>query len=113
MPVRMNRMKQKLRQGQSVFGGLLRTPEPTLVEVLGYAGYDYVVLDAEHGAHSFEALDTLMAMAARKGIPVSLSVRGVEEVRDALKKGPRLASVGTLETVLYQALRAWHQNVTK
>ena len=42
MPVRMNRMKQKLRQGQSVFGGLLRTPEPTLVEVLGYAGYDYV-----------------------------------------------------------------------
>ena len=26
MPVRMNRMKQKLRQGQPVFGGLLRTP---------------------------------------------------------------------------------------
>ena len=32
MPVRMNRLKQKLRQGQTVFGGLLRTPEPTLVE---------------------------------------------------------------------------------
>jgi 2-keto-3-deoxy-L-rhamnonate aldolase RhmA len=59
------------------------------------------------------AVDTLMAMAARKGIPVSLSVRGVEEVRDALKKGARLASVGTSETVLYPALRAWHQNVTK
>jgi 2-keto-3-deoxy-L-rhamnonate aldolase RhmA len=47
------------------------------------------------------AVDTLMAVAARKGIPVSLSVRGVEEVRDALKKGTRLASVGTLDTVLY------------
>jgi hypothetical protein len=35
MPVRMNRMKQKLRQGQPVFGGLLRTPELTLVEVRG------------------------------------------------------------------------------
>jgi 2-keto-3-deoxy-L-rhamnonate aldolase RhmA len=34
MPVRMNRMKQKLRQGQPVFGGLLPTPEPTLAEVL-------------------------------------------------------------------------------
>ena len=54
-----------------------------------------------------------MAVAARKGIPVSLSVRGVEEVRDALKKGARLASVGTLETVRYQALREWLQNVTK
>jgi len=31
MPVRINCMKQKLRDGQSVFGGLLRTPEPTLV----------------------------------------------------------------------------------
>jgi 6,7-dimethyl-8-ribityllumazine synthase len=59
------------------------------------------------------AVDTLMAVAARKGIPVSLSVRGVEEVRDALKKGTRLASVETLDTVLYQALRGWRQNVTK
>ena len=46
MPARMNRLKQKLPQGQPVFGGLLRTPEPTLVEVLGYAGYDYLVLSA-------------------------------------------------------------------
>jgi hypothetical protein len=40
-------------------------------------------------------------------------VLGVEEVRDALKKGTRLANVGTLETALYQALRGWLQNVTK
>jgi hypothetical protein len=59
------------------------------------------------------AVDTLMAVAARKGIPVSLSVRGVEEARHALKKGARLASVGTLETVLYQALKGWLQDVTK
>jgi 2-keto-3-deoxy-L-rhamnonate aldolase RhmA len=254
MPVRPNLMKQKLRQGQPVFGGLLRTPEPTMIEVLGYAGYDYVVLDAEHGAHSFEALDTLiltafasqvtpivrvndntpglimrvldigaqgvlvphiknaddarravsaalyppdgargigpnrgsqfgaipgdeyfksineevavmlmmeeagavetidaitqvkgitalsiglsdlsgslgvpgqpnhpsvqvaveklMAAAARQDLPVSLSVRSPDEVRDALKRGARLASVGTLETVLYQALKGWLQQVT-
>ena len=74
MPVRVNRMKQKLRQGPSVFGGLLRTPEPTLVEVLGYAGYDYVVLDAEPGAHSFEALDTLIL--AYKPSMRSLTLRG-------------------------------------
>ena len=53
-----------------------------------------------------------MCVAARKGIPVSLSVRRVEEVRDALKKGARLASIGTLETVLYQALKGWLQQVT-
>jgi hypothetical protein len=46
-----------------------------------------------------------MAVASAKGIPVSLSVRGVEEVRDALKKGACLASAETPETVLYQTLR--------
>jgi hypothetical protein len=35
-----------------------------------------------------------------QGISVSLSVRGVEEVQDALKKRARLASVGILETGL-------------
>jgi 2-keto-3-deoxy-L-rhamnonate aldolase RhmA len=68
MPVRPNRMKQKLREGLPVFGGLIRTPEPTLVEVLGYAGYDNVVLAAEHGAHSFEALDTLILTAYASAI---------------------------------------------
>ena len=58
------------------------------------------------------AVDRFMSVAARKGVPVSLSVRSVEEVREALKRGARLASIGTLETVLFQALRGWLQNVT-
>jgi 2-keto-3-deoxy-L-rhamnonate aldolase RhmA len=40
-------MKQKLREGHPVLGGLPRTPEPTLVEALGSAGYDHVALKAE------------------------------------------------------------------
>jgi hypothetical protein len=57
------------------------------------------------------AVEQLMAAAARRDLPVSLSVRSPGEVRDALKRGARLASVGTLETVLYQALRGWLQQV--
>ncbi len=52
-----------------------------------------------------------MGVAARKGIPISLSMRSVAEVRDALKRGARLASVGTLETVLYQAVKTWIEQV--
>jgi hypothetical protein len=46
-------------------------------------------------------MEQLMSAAARKGVPVSLSGRSVEEVRDTLKRGARLVGVGTLETVLY------------
>ena len=52
-----------------------------------------------------------MAAAARRGIPVSLSVRSVDEVREALQEGARMASIGTLETLLYQALKGWLEHV--
>lgn len=94
MPVRTNRMQQKLRQGQPAFGGLLRTPEPTLVEVLGYAGYDYAVLDAEHGAHSFEAPDTLVLTAYASDItPI---VRVNENAPDLIMRVLDIGAQGVL-----------------
>jgi 2-keto-3-deoxy-L-rhamnonate aldolase RhmA len=59
------------------------------------------------------AVDTLMAVAARRGISVSSSVHDVEELRDARKKGARLASDETLETALYPALKGRLRHVTK
>jgi 2-keto-3-deoxy-L-rhamnonate aldolase RhmA len=38
--VRVNRVKQILKQGGTVYGSAVRLPEPGLVEVLGYAGFD-------------------------------------------------------------------------
>jgi len=50
MPIRPNMLKRALRDGKTVFGSSVRLPEPGLVEALGYAGFDYVVIDGEHGA---------------------------------------------------------------
>jgi hypothetical protein len=52
-----------------------------------------------------------MAAAARRGLPASLSVCSVDEVQAALKKGARMASIGTMATVLYQALKGWLERV--
>jgi hypothetical protein len=63
-----------------------------------------------------EIMDVDQGFMKRIGVPGQAhhpSVRGFDEVRDAHKKGARLASVGTLETVLYQALKGWLQHVTK
>jgi 2-keto-3-deoxy-L-rhamnonate aldolase RhmA len=57
------------------------------------------------------AVETLMAAAARRGLPASLSVCSVDEVQAALKKGARMASIGTMATVLYQALKGWLERV--
>lgn len=44
-----NKTKAKLQAGETVFGCFVRYPDPTLVEVIGYQGWDFCVFDAEHG----------------------------------------------------------------
>jgi 4-hydroxy-2-oxoheptanedioate aldolase len=48
--MRPNKTKAKLKAGQTVFGCFYRYPEPGIVEVLGYQGWDFILFDAEHGA---------------------------------------------------------------
>ena len=44
----MNKLKEKLGKGQVVLGTFLFTPSPTVTEILGYAGFDFVIIDTEH-----------------------------------------------------------------
>lgn len=60
MSIRPNRAKQKLKSGETVWSSSLRLPEPGLCEVLGYAGWDFVLLDGEHGALDAATLDRLV-----------------------------------------------------
>lgn len=58
-----NRMKAKMARGEPALGCSLMFPSPQLVEMLGHAGFDWVLLDTEHGALSPADVE-VMAMAA-------------------------------------------------
>ncbi len=49
MFIRENRLKRKLTQGQPAFGVISTSADPQLAELFGLAGFDYYMLDAEHG----------------------------------------------------------------
>ena len=44
-----NLMKQKLQQGLPAFGVSIMIPSPQLVEMVGRLGFDWVLIDCEHG----------------------------------------------------------------
>lgn len=58
-----NRLKAKLAAGEPAFGVSLLFPAPQVVEILGRLGFDWVLLDCEHGSLTPESVE-LMAMAA-------------------------------------------------
>jgi 4-hydroxy-2-oxoheptanedioate aldolase len=48
-PMRENKSKTKLKQGMPIYGVLSSSPDPYLAELIGLVGFDFYMLDAEHG----------------------------------------------------------------
>lgn len=62
-----NILKDRLKNGNVVFGTWMVIPSPTLVEVFGLAGMDFVVIDHEHGPFSFETSENMVRAAENSG----------------------------------------------
>lgn len=65
--MRQNRTKRKIQNGEMVFGPNLQIDSPWLVELIGMAGFDFVMLDAEHGA-AYNNLPALIMAADAAGV---------------------------------------------
>jgi 4-hydroxy-2-oxoheptanedioate aldolase len=66
--MRKNPVKEKLKTGQAVAGVFCNIPSPASVEMLGLMGYDFVIIDAEHGPMDVEACEHMVRAADASGI---------------------------------------------
>src|SRR4029079_7242993 len=66
---RTNSLKQRLRKGENVLGCWSFLGNPQLVEILSLAGFDFLLLDQEHGLGDTTSLATqLLAMSATPAV---------------------------------------------
>jgi 4-hydroxy-2-oxoheptanedioate aldolase len=63
-----NKMKAKLEAGQPAFGVSVMIPSPQIVEMVGRLGFDWVLIDCEHGTLSAESVELLCMAAEVSGI---------------------------------------------
>ena len=61
-------VRKKLESGQPVFGPLINFHSPWLVDLTGIMGFDFVLLDAEHGPMSLENIEIMVRAAEAAGI---------------------------------------------
>ncbi|MCA9880431.1 MAG: hypothetical protein KC442_21700, partial [Thermomicrobiales bacterium] len=66
--MRTNHLKEKIRRGEPANGVLVSWPCPEMVEFFGYLGFDYVFIDAEHGAIGRESCAALVLASHAAGI---------------------------------------------
>ena len=93
--IRPNPAKQVLREGGVVYSSSVRLPAPGLCELLGFAGFDFVLLDCEHGAADAATID-LLVMGCHSGgtVPVVRVLRNDEP--EALMQVLDLGAQGVL-----------------
>ncbi|MEI7025534.1 HpcH/HpaI aldolase family protein [Paenibacillus sp. y28] len=61
--LKKNRLKQKLAEGLPVFGLLGSIPSPLVVEMVGCAGFDFIIIDTEHVMVNPETLEHMIRAA--------------------------------------------------
>lgn len=59
--------KKKLEEG-FVNGPFSKTEDPAMVEAMGFAGFDFIILDLEHGPNSVRSLQGLIRAAQLTGM---------------------------------------------
>jgi len=98
---RENALKRRLAEGKPALGCWLFAGEPTAAEVIGLTGYDFVLIDHEHGPG-----DLLSASAALRALSASPSTVMMRvpwndpvEIKRALDIGVEGVMVPMVETV--------------
>ncbi|MDR2027763.1 MAG: aldolase [Prevotellaceae bacterium] len=84
--------KEKLVKGEPVYGPFMKTLDAAFVECAGHSGFDFVILDMEHGPASFSDLQNLIRGAEASGaVPV---VRTYDSSETAISKALDLGAKG-------------------
>jgi 4-hydroxy-2-oxoheptanedioate aldolase len=66
--MRKNALKEKLYAGKAAFGVMVTFPSPQVLEMLGYLGFDWVLLDNEHGSITVDCAEECIRACEVSGV---------------------------------------------
>ena len=95
-----NAMKAKIARGEPALGLSIMFPSPQLVEMAAYAGFDWVLIDCEHGSIGLADVEVMAMAADASGItaigrPRSNSAADIQSVMDRGVKGVQIPHINT------------------
>ena len=82
--------KKQLREGLPKMGLFLNAHSPTVAEQLAYSGYDWLLVDTQHGPMGYEKLSAMLAGISNGGAKSLVRVGGYDDrpgIQQALDMG--------------------------
>ena len=85
--MQLNKMKAKLAAGEPALGLSVMIPSPQVIEMAGGLGFDWVLIDCEHGTITRENAELMIIAAEASGVtpivrPRSNTAQDIIELMD-------------------------------
>ena len=98
--MRENQLKRKLKRGEVVLGPFINCAYPAFIEICGHAGFDFAVIDMEHGALNTLVAEDLCRAADCVGLAPIVRIRknDAPQIQRALDIGSAGVQVPQIET---------------
>ena len=93
---------QRVRSGQVLMGTLVSLPSPEICEILANVGYDWIFIDAEHGAFNPQQAQSMLQAAA----PTHCVIRVPEGESVWIKKALDIGAAGVIVPQVHNADQA-------
>ncbi len=87
--------KKQLREGKPKFGLFLNAHSPTIAEQLAHSGYDWLLVDTQHGPMHYEKLSAMLCAIANGGAKSLVRVGGYSD-RAGIQQALDLGADGVL-----------------
>jgi 4-hydroxy-2-oxoheptanedioate aldolase len=96
----VNHLKAKLLAGERVFGTWSMLASPSVINAIGHAGVDFIIIDMEHGPMSFETVESQIYAAESAGCTpvVRLGEANEQAILHALEIGAQSLMVSHVST---------------
>ena len=87
--------KKQLREGKPKMGLFLNAHSPTVAEQLAHSGYDWLLVDTQHGPMGYEKLSAMLSGIANGGAKSMVRVGGYDD-RPGIQQALDLGADGVL-----------------
>src|ERR1700726_1229730 len=87
--------KKQLREGHPKIGLFLNAHSPTVAEQLAHSGYDWLLVDTQHGPMGYEKLSAMLAGISNGGAKSMVRVGGYDD-RPGIQQSLDLGADGVL-----------------
>ena len=97
--------KSQMRAGQPKMGLFVNSHSPTVAEQLAHTGYDWLLVDSQHGPMGFEKLSSMLCAIASGGAKSLVRVAGYHD-RGGIQQSLDLGADGVLVPYINTAAEA-------